>query len=213
MLHCIILYYRGQHGNNILKIAFCWNCGCRVEKLLYWRISLWKKKKTNSLVSSGRFYEYLIYVHHYRFACFSHGHWSEHTDNFMVYNLTELTDEMEKQVDNALRKNPPNEVLSEGFRLKITRHDMETLRSLNWLNDEVGRRSKCDLWYRHKIFFLISPDKIPEIGKTLPLSMNFLLFSSDEYDFRSFCSKLLTCLVAHLFSCHRKCCVTVKPLI
>ena len=32
----------------------------------------------------------------------------------------------------------PNNVLSEGFRLKITRQDMATLANQNWLNDEVG---------------------------------------------------------------------------
>jgi len=36
-----------------------------------------------------------------------------------------------------LHPSPPNEVLVEAFRLKITRRDMETLNRDNWLNDEV----------------------------------------------------------------------------
>ena len=45
---------------------------------------------------------------------------------------------MEEIIDNALRPHPAGEVLSEGFRLQITRNDMETLSGLNWLNDEVS---------------------------------------------------------------------------
>ena len=45
---------------------------------------------------------------------------------------------MEDMVNNALRPHPGGEVLSEGFRLQITRSDMATLAGLNWLNDEVG---------------------------------------------------------------------------
>ncbi|XP_076328091.1 sentrin-specific protease 1-like isoform X1 [Tachypleus tridentatus] len=52
-------------------------------------------------------------------------------------DFPELTDEMERLVDDALEPVPPDEVLVEGFRLSITRRDMETLAGLNWLNDEV----------------------------------------------------------------------------
>ncbi|KAJ8017026.1 hypothetical protein DPEC_G00013490 [Dallia pectoralis] len=48
-----------------------------------------------------------------------------------------LTEEMEGQVGRALRVGSQDEVLSEGFRLTITRKDLQTLSHLNWLNDEV----------------------------------------------------------------------------
>nr|XP_055043687.1 sentrin-specific protease 1 [Misgurnus anguillicaudatus] len=49
----------------------------------------------------------------------------------------ELTEEMESEVNRALRVGSQDEVLSEGFRLTITRKDLQTLSNLNWLNDEV----------------------------------------------------------------------------
>jgi hypothetical protein len=49
----------------------------------------------------------------------------------------ELTDGMQREISRALEGGPAGEVLSEGFRLKITRGDIATLRGLNWLNDEV----------------------------------------------------------------------------
>lgn len=45
--------------------------------------------------------------------------------------------DMEKDVSRALRGGSQDEVLSEGFRLTITRKDLQTLNHLNWLNDEV----------------------------------------------------------------------------
>lgn len=51
--------------------------------------------------------------------------------------LPELTAEMEAAVDDALKRAPPDDVLARGFRLTVTRKDMETLAGLNWLNDEV----------------------------------------------------------------------------
>ncbi|XP_017342708.1 sentrin-specific protease 1 isoform X1 [Ictalurus punctatus] len=48
----------------------------------------------------------------------------------------ELTEAMENEVSQALRGNQ-DDVLSEGFRLTITRKDLQTLNNLNWLNDEV----------------------------------------------------------------------------
>ncbi|KAG5837964.1 hypothetical protein ANANG_G00218720 [Anguilla anguilla] len=44
---------------------------------------------------------------------------------------------MQLQVSQALRGGSQDEVLSEGFRLTITRKDIQTLNNLNWLNDEV----------------------------------------------------------------------------
>ncbi|KAK6308415.1 hypothetical protein J4Q44_G00216860 [Coregonus suidteri] len=49
----------------------------------------------------------------------------------------ELTEDMEGEVGRALRGGSQDEVLSEGFRLTITRKDLQTLSHLNWLNDEV----------------------------------------------------------------------------
>ena len=48
-----------------------------------------------------------------------------------------LTDGMLKDVKNALIPRPPDELLVEGFGLRITRKDIHTLADLNWLNDEV----------------------------------------------------------------------------
>ncbi|XP_068996649.1 sentrin-specific protease 1 [Embiotoca jacksoni] len=49
----------------------------------------------------------------------------------------ELTEEIEAEVNRALRGGSPHEVLSEGFGLSLTRKDLQTLSNLNWLNDEV----------------------------------------------------------------------------
>lgn len=51
--------------------------------------------------------------------------------------LPVLTDEMLQEVRNALIPCPHDEVLAEGFGLRITRKDIHTLAGLNWLNDEV----------------------------------------------------------------------------
>lgn len=44
---------------------------------------------------------------------------------------------MEKEIKNVFRNGNQDEVLSEAFRLTITRKDIQTLNHLNWLNDEV----------------------------------------------------------------------------
>ncbi|KAM3933006.1 sentrin-specific protease 1 [Leptodactylus fuscus] len=49
----------------------------------------------------------------------------------------ELTMEMEKEIKHALYGGCQDQVLSEAFRLTITRKDIMTLNSLNWLNDEI----------------------------------------------------------------------------
>ncbi|EFN89862.1 sentrin-specific protease 1 [Harpegnathos saltator] len=51
--------------------------------------------------------------------------------------LPKLTDEILHEVKNALVPCPQDEVLAEGFGLRITRKDIHTLSGLNWLNDEV----------------------------------------------------------------------------
>lgn len=44
---------------------------------------------------------------------------------------------MEKEIKSLFRGGNQDEVLSEAFRLTITRKDIQTLNNLNWLNDEV----------------------------------------------------------------------------
>ena len=41
-------------------------------------------------------------------------------------------------MSRVLKGGSPHEVLSEGFGLSLTRKDLQTLGSLNWLNDEVN---------------------------------------------------------------------------
>ena len=50
----------------------------------------------------------------------------------------ELTSDMEEKIAAALRPGQPSQILSEAFRLQITRRDIATLGGLNWLNDEVS---------------------------------------------------------------------------
>ncbi|XP_071588938.1 LOW QUALITY PROTEIN: sentrin-specific protease 1 [Heliangelus exortis] len=49
----------------------------------------------------------------------------------------EITEEMEKEIKQVFRGGNQDEVLSEAFRLTITRKDIQTLNNLNWLNDEI----------------------------------------------------------------------------
>ncbi|XP_069086973.1 sentrin-specific protease 1 isoform X1 [Pleurodeles waltl] len=49
----------------------------------------------------------------------------------------ELTQEMLKEIRKVFCNGNQDEVLSEAFRLTITRKDMLTLNNLNWLNDEI----------------------------------------------------------------------------
>ncbi|GFR74319.1 sentrin-specific protease [Elysia marginata] len=58
-------------------------------------------------------------------------------DDDEIEDLPELTGDMMNVVNGALRPGNPNDVLSDAFRLQITRRDMATLAGLNWLNDEV----------------------------------------------------------------------------
>lgn len=46
-------------------------------------------------------------------------------------------EEYDDEIDAALVPTPENEILSEAFSITIKRKDMETLKGLNWLNDEV----------------------------------------------------------------------------
>ncbi|KAL0612208.1 Sentrin-specific protease 1 [Plecturocebus cupreus] len=54
----------------------------------------------------------------------------------------EITEEMEKEIKNVFRNGNQDEVLSEAFRLTITRKDIQTLNHLNWLNDEMAPKVK-----------------------------------------------------------------------
>ncbi|XP_075793461.1 sentrin-specific protease 2 isoform X4 [Pelodiscus sinensis] len=51
--------------------------------------------------------------------------------------LPELTEEMEREITNALGYGQEDEILSSAFKLKVTRGDLQTLRNHHWLNDEV----------------------------------------------------------------------------
>ncbi|OWK16748.1 SENP1, partial [Cervus elaphus hippelaphus] len=59
----------------------------------------------------------------------------------------EITEEMEKEIKNVFRNGNQDEVLSEAFRLTITRKDIQTLNHLNWLNDEVVDFRKKNITY------------------------------------------------------------------
>ncbi|KAM9582807.1 sentrin-specific protease 2 isoform 5-T6 [Trichechus inunguis] len=52
-------------------------------------------------------------------------------------DLLELTEDMEKEISNALGHGSQDEILSSAFKLRITRGDIQTLRNYHWLNDEV----------------------------------------------------------------------------
>ncbi|KAJ6669148.1 hypothetical protein lerEdw1_007957 [Lerista edwardsae] len=49
----------------------------------------------------------------------------------------DLTEDMEREVANALNHGEEEEVLSHAFKLKITRGDIQTLKNQQWLNDVV----------------------------------------------------------------------------
>ncbi|OXB65267.1 hypothetical protein ASZ78_001574 [Callipepla squamata] len=49
----------------------------------------------------------------------------------------ELLQAMEREVMAALGTGEPDEVMSSAFKLKVTREDIQTLNSYQWLNDEV----------------------------------------------------------------------------
>ncbi|XP_006869894.1 PREDICTED: sentrin-specific protease 2 [Chrysochloris asiatica] len=52
-------------------------------------------------------------------------------------DLLELTEEMEKEISNAIGHGSQDEILSSAFKLRITRGDIQTLKNYHWLNDEV----------------------------------------------------------------------------
>ncbi|XP_036063198.1 sentrin-specific protease 2-like [Onychomys torridus] len=51
--------------------------------------------------------------------------------------VLDITEDMEKEVRNALGPGPQEEILTSAFKLHITRGDIHTLKNGEWLNDEV----------------------------------------------------------------------------
>lgn len=52
-------------------------------------------------------------------------------------DFPDLQEEHNHQIDNALINSPQEEVLVNAFNISICRKDIQTLKGLNWLNDEV----------------------------------------------------------------------------
>lgn len=71
--------------------------------------------------------------------------------------LPTLTEPMLEEVKSALIPRPPDEVLVEGFGLRITRKDIHTLADLNWLNDEVIN------FYMNLLIARSASDKYPNV--------------------------------------------------
>ena len=55
----------------------------------------------------------------------------------MNCDLEDFSDEQERCIKSAMNPHPQTEVLASGFGLEITRRDIQTLKGLNWLNDEI----------------------------------------------------------------------------
>ncbi|XP_047098399.1 sentrin-specific protease 1-like [Schistocerca piceifrons] len=58
-------------------------------------------------------------------------------DESATESYPQLTQKMQQMVAAALRSGPQYEVLVDAFNLKITRHDIGTLKKKNWLNCQV----------------------------------------------------------------------------
>uniref|UniRef100_A0A8C6WAM7 Ubiquitin-like protease family profile domain-containing protein n=1 Tax=Nannospalax galili TaxID=1026970 RepID=A0A8C6WAM7_NANGA len=52
-------------------------------------------------------------------------------------DVLDVTEDMEKEISDALGPGPQDEILSSAFKLQITRRDIQTLEDGQWLNDEV----------------------------------------------------------------------------
>ncbi|KAF6385469.1 SUMO specific peptidase 2 [Rhinolophus ferrumequinum] len=63
--------------------------------------------------------------------------WSGKDKDKRTDDLLEFTEDMEKEISNALGHGPQDEILSSAFKLRITRGDIQTLKNYHWLNDEV----------------------------------------------------------------------------
>uniref|UniRef100_A0A8C6GQX5 Ubiquitin-like protease family profile domain-containing protein n=1 Tax=Mus spicilegus TaxID=10103 RepID=A0A8C6GQX5_MUSSI len=51
--------------------------------------------------------------------------------------ILDITEDMEKEIENALGPGPQEEILSSRFKLQISRGDIQTLENGQWLNDGV----------------------------------------------------------------------------
>lgn len=51
--------------------------------------------------------------------------------------ILDITEDMEKEIENELVPGPQEEILSSRFKLQNTRGDIQTLDNGQWLNDEV----------------------------------------------------------------------------
>ncbi|XP_078407762.1 sentrin-specific protease 2-like isoform X1 [Cetorhinus maximus] len=65
-------------------------------------------------------------------------------------DLPQFTERMVEEVRKALDYGEPDEVLSTGFKLRITRKDIGTLCNFSWLNDEVINFYMCLIMERNK---------------------------------------------------------------
>uniref|UniRef100_UPI00398EB149 LOW QUALITY PROTEIN: sentrin-specific protease 2 n=1 Tax=Pristiophorus japonicus TaxID=55135 RepID=UPI00398EB149 len=65
-------------------------------------------------------------------------------------DLPQFTEKMAEEVRKALDYGEPDEVLSTGFKLRITRKDISTLCNYSWLNDEVINFYMCLIMERSK---------------------------------------------------------------
>lgn len=51
--------------------------------------------------------------------------------------LPELTEDHERIISKVFRPGPGDQIFADKFNMRITRSDLQTLRGLNWLNDEI----------------------------------------------------------------------------
>ena len=51
--------------------------------------------------------------------------------------ILDISEDMEKEIENALGPGPQEEILSSRFKLQITRGDIQTLENGQWLKDKV----------------------------------------------------------------------------
>jgi sentrin-specific protease 1 len=58
-------------------------------------------------------------------------------NNFFLLFFIELNEEQQRLIINSLIPYPEDEILSKGFNIDVRRKDLQTLKGLNWLNDEV----------------------------------------------------------------------------
>ncbi|EDL14432.1 mCG147490 [Mus musculus] len=61
----------------------------------------------------------------------------DHEKHREMDQILDITEDMEKEIENALGPGPQEEILSSRFKLLITRGDIQTLKNGQWLNDEV----------------------------------------------------------------------------